>query len=52
VHGGTLGEVGEHLDTEAAVEVVDDPLLPRSANDLGRRCRTVRGWLTMWSASV
>src|SRR5258708_32170660 len=44
VHGGPdvlltmdrtlLGDVAEHLDPEAAVEVVDDPLLPRSADDL------------------
>ena len=30
-----LGEVAEHLDAEPAVEVADNPLLPRAADDLG-----------------
>jgi hypothetical protein len=30
-----LGHVAEHLDAEPAVEIADDPLLPRAADDLG-----------------
>src|SRR5262245_52110604 len=32
-----LGHVAEHLDAEAPVQVADDPLLPRAADDLGRQ---------------
>ena len=32
-----LGQVREHLNAEARVQVVGDPPLPRSPNDLGRQ---------------
>src|SRR5271165_7233544 len=37
VHRLLLGDVAEHLDPEPAVQVADDPLLPRPPDDLRRQ---------------
>jgi hypothetical protein len=45
-----LGEVTEHLDAKASVEVIGDPLFPRPPDDLRGETTVVRGWDMMWSA--
>ena len=52
MHRMSAGDVPEHLDAEAAVEVLRDPALPGAADDLRVSRRIVRGWVMMWSAIV
>src|SRR5580658_4237329 len=41
VNGLLLGYMAEHLDSEPAIQIIDDALLPWPAHDLGREaaCR-------------